>query len=79
MSTTKTARYNMYEAKTKLSEIVEKARTGSEVILMIRGEPVAKVVAYEPKPKTRRFGFAKGKVEILRGFERTPEDFEDYA
>lgn len=78
MSKGKVARYNMYEAKTHLSEIVEKARADGEVVLMIRGEPVAKVVPYEAATKARRFGFARGRVEILRGFETTPEDFEDY-
>lgn len=72
-------RYNMYEAKTKLSEIVNKARSGAEVVLMIRGEPVAKVVPYEKPAAQRRLGFAKGKVEILPGFDKTPKDFKDYT
>jgi len=74
----KSPRYNMYEAKTKLSEIVEKARRGEEVILMNRGEPVAKVVPYQAEVRKRRLGFAKGKIVIRRGFDGTPDDFEDY-
>lgn len=75
----KVSRYNMYEAKTHLSEIVEKARTEGEVVLMIRGEPVARVVPYEAPRKARRFGFARGRIEILRGFGTTPADFEEYT
>lgn len=54
-----TSKYNMYEAKTRLSEIVEKAREGEEIILMNRGEPVAKVVPFKKKKEARKLGFAK--------------------
>jgi prevent-host-death family protein len=68
----------MYEAKTKLSEIVEKAREGEEIILMNRGEPVAKVVPFKKKKETRKLGFAKD-IKILSDFDEIPEGFEDYV
>ena len=75
----KKSAYNMYEAKTKLSEIVEKARGGEEVILMNRGVAVAKVVPFEPKKSVqRRLGFAKD-IKPLQGFKDIPEGFEDYT
>ena len=67
----------MYEAKTKLSEIVCKVRLGKEIILMIRGKPVAKVVPLQKK-SARKLGFAKD-IKILSGFEEIPEGFEDYT
>jgi prevent-host-death family protein len=70
--------YNMYEAKTKLSEIVEQARQGHEVVLMNRGRPVAKVVPLAPQPKKRKRGFAK-EIKILAGFDDIPEGFEGYV
>jgi len=73
-----TSKYNMYEAKTRLSEIVEKAREGEEIILMNRGEPVAKVVPFKKKKEARKLGFAKD-VKILSGFDEIPEGFEDYV
>lgn len=73
------ARFNMYEAKTRLSEIVEKARVDGEVILMNRGRPVARVIPYEAETRKRRLGFAKGKIQIQPGFDEIPEDFEDYV
>ncbi len=75
MATKKNA-YNMYEAKTRLSELVEKATQGIDIILMNRGEPVAKIVPYQA-PKRRRLGFAKT-IQILDGFEEIPEGFEEY-
>ena len=71
------ARYNMYEAKTKLSEIVERAKAGEETVLMNRGEPVAKIVPFKKKTTGRKLGFAKD-VKILPGFDEIPEGFEDY-
>ncbi len=68
----------MYEAKTRLSEIVQKARDGEEVILMNRGQAVAKVVPLEKKKTARSLGFAKD-IKMLSGFDETPEGFEDYT
>jgi prevent-host-death family protein len=78
MNRRSTAKYNMYEAKTRLSEIVQEAREGKEVILMNRGEPVAKVVPLQAKKASRRLGLAKD-IRILPGFDQIPEGFEDYT
>lgn len=68
--------YNMYEAKTRFSELVERASQGVDIVLMNRGEPVAKIVSYKVLPK-RRLGFAKS-IHTLEGFNDIPEGFEDY-
>lgn len=70
--------YNMYEAKTKLSEIVEAARAGQEVVLMKRGEPVAKVVPFGRASAPRRFGFLKGQIKLHRGWDAPLPDFDPY-
>ena len=70
--------YNMYEAKTRLSEIVEAARAGQEVVLMNRGQPVAKVVPLERPPVARRLGFLKGRIKLARGWDAPLADFDDY-
>ena len=72
-----TAGYNIYEAKTRLSELVEKARRGEKVVLMNRGEPVAMLVPYR-MPRTRKLGFLKGKGRLLAGWDKPIEDFSDY-
>ena len=69
--------YNMYEAKTRFSEIVEKARGGAEVVLMNRGKPVAKIIPFWVEKKPRKLGFAKD-IKMLEGFEDVPDAFEDY-
>ena len=45
------AQYNIHEAKTQLSRIVERVEHGEEVIISRAGRPVAKVV---PLPATVR-------------------------
>ena len=44
----------IYEAKSKLSQLVEKAEAGEEVILTRRGRPVAKIVNVAPAKKRDR-------------------------
>ncbi len=44
----------IYEAKSKLSQLVKKAEAGEEVILTRRGRPVAKIVNLAPASKRNR-------------------------
>lgn len=44
----------IYEAKSKLSQLVEKAEAGEEVILTRRGRPVAKIVTVAPTARRDR-------------------------
>ncbi len=44
----------IYEAKSKLSQLVEKALSGEEVILTRRGRPVARIVRMTPSGKRER-------------------------
>ena len=51
---------NLYEAKTRLSALVEEAGAGEEIIIAKNGKPVARLVALPPAPpqeKLKRFGF----------------------
>jgi prevent-host-death family protein len=70
--------YNIYEAKTRLSELVEKASRGEKVILMNRGEPVAMIVPIQRTRRERRLGFLKGKGRLLAGWDQPIEDFANY-
>ena len=70
--------YNMYEAKTRLSELVEKARRGEKVVLMNRGDPVALIVPLPQAPPTRKLGFLKGQGRLLPGWDEPIKDFKNY-
>ena len=63
----------IYEAKSKLSRLVEKAESGEEIVLTRRGRPVAKIVTIAPGAKRdrasllRRIRKLARRVKIPRG------------
>ena len=48
------AHYNLYEAKTKLSELVDKAAAGEEIVICKAGKPLAHLGPIPEKPKEQR-------------------------
>ena len=67
---------NMYEAKTRLSQLVQQALDGEEVILAKAGKPLVKLVPTDQK-KEIKFGLMKGKIKIDDDFNETSAEFED--
>lgn len=63
--------YNVYEAKTKLSEIINKIESGKEdcIILQKNGVPVAKVVSYKNSSRSGLFGCGKKLFTIPNNFD----------
>lgn len=59
---------NIYEAKTRLSELVQEAEAGRDVIIARAGRPVARLTRLEQKQGKRRLG-------VLDGRFRVPDDF----
>ncbi|MEV6272987.1 type II toxin-antitoxin system prevent-host-death family antitoxin [Kribbella sp. NPDC051936] len=58
------AQYNIHEAKTQLSRIIERVEHGEEVVISRAGHPVAKVV---PLPSVRRrtgWGSLSGQIAL---------------
>jgi len=47
---------NLYDAKTNLSKLVERAAAGEEIVIAKAGKPKAKLVPYDETPKKRVFG-----------------------
>lgn len=63
---------NLYEAKTQLSSLVERAAKGEEIVIAKAGKPMARLVpAEEQKPQPRRtFG------QNLLGITSMSEDWD---
>lgn len=71
--------FNIHEAKARLSELIQKAMLGEEIIIARDNKPVAKLVALRPAKSRRRLGSAKGKVlHIAPDFDAPVDDFKDY-
>ncbi|MDE0041149.1 MAG: type II toxin-antitoxin system Phd/YefM family antitoxin [Candidatus Poribacteria bacterium] len=66
---------NIHEAKTRFSQLVERAQAGEEVIIAKAGVPVAKLIRYNESDVPRQPGFWRGKVRIADDFDELPEAF----
>jgi prevent-host-death family protein len=71
------AQVNLYEAKTHLSELVERAAAGEEIIIAKAGQPRARLVPIVAARPERRPGRARGRIEILEGFDELPPDLAE--
>ena len=63
--------FNIHEAKTHLSRLVEGAAKGEPFIIAKAGRPMVKVMALDvaEKPKPQRLGFMKGMGKVPADFD----------
>lgn len=68
------------EAKINLSELIDVALRGEEVVITRGDRPVVKLVAYSPVKKRRSplFGSDRGAIAISDDFDEPLEDFKEY-
>ncbi len=66
---------NLYEAKTTLSQLVEDAAAGEEIVIAKAGRPLARLMPLPKAPGPRKFGTLAGKVKVGNDFdEPLPDD-----
>jgi prevent-host-death family protein len=65
----KTKTVNLYEAKTQLSSLVERAARGEEVVIAKAGQPKARLVPLARPQPPRTPGAWKGRVVIAADFD----------
>jgi prevent-host-death family protein len=69
--------FNVHDAKTQLSRLMDRAHAGEEIILAKAGEPWARLVPYEvPAKRKREPGGLKltGEIPDSVWFDPLPED-----
>ncbi len=72
--------FNVHEAKTNFSRLIERAHAGEEIILAKAGEPWAKLVPYaEPRPIRRKPGGLRLSGPLDPSVFLEPLDEEDLA
>ena len=77
---TRSERYvNIAAAKARLSELVEKAARGEEILIARDHQPVARLVSARALVGPRVPGTAKGQVRIAPDFDELPEEFKPYT
>ena len=60
---------NLYEAKTHLSALVDRAADGEEIVIAKAGKPRARLVPVSTAQKRRWPGGGKGKVWVADDFD----------
>ena len=70
------ATYNIHEAKTHFSKLIEKVEGGEEVIIAKAGKVVAKLVPAEAARPQVRFGTLKGQIVVSDDFDETDPEIE---
>jgi prevent-host-death family protein len=65
-----TGTVNIYDAKTNLSKLVDRAAAGEEIVIAKAGKPKAGLVPYQPPRKKRRLG------QNLLGITYIADDFD---
>ena len=68
---------NMYQAKTHLSRLVDKALEGEDVVISRAGKPLVRLVPYEEIPEPLKFGLLKGQIQIPDDFNELSPEIED--
>ena len=61
--------FNIHDAKTNLSRLVDDVANGAEIVIAKAGKPMAKLVPIKPTPRVRKPGFLKGKIKIADDFD----------
>jgi antitoxin (DNA-binding transcriptional repressor) of toxin-antitoxin stability system len=69
------SQFNIHVAKAHLSELIQKALLGEEVIIARDNKPVVKLVALTVPKHKRQLGTAKGLVKMALDFDEPLEDF----
>lgn len=72
------SQFNIHVAKAHLSELIQKAILGEEVILARDNKPLAKIVPLTVQKKKRKIGLARNIVTITSDFKEPLDDFSEY-
>lgn len=72
------AHFNMHEAKTHLSKIIERVERGEEIIIDRAGVPVAKVVPLTRRVNRAAIGSLAGQVDLSGDWD-SPETNAEIA
>ena len=66
---------NVYEAKTQLSRLIDRAVAGEDVIISRAGRPMVRLVpVMAPVTPRRRPGSARGQIRMSPDFDELPAD-----
>jgi prevent-host-death family protein len=56
--------FNIHEAKTRLSKIIEQVESGGEAVIARAGQPVVRLIRVEEQPRPRVLGKLAGRFRL---------------
>jgi prevent-host-death family protein len=66
---------NIYDAKTRLSQLVDKAASGEDVVVSRNGKPLVRITRLDAPRRRITFGLLKGRFSVPRDFDAPlPDD-----
>jgi prevent-host-death family protein len=72
-------RVNVAVAKAQLSQLIDEALRGGEVVIARRNVPVVRLVAVKEAKAKPRFGEFRGCIEMSDDFNAPLDDFDEYT
>ncbi|MEA2182585.1 MAG: hypothetical protein QOF69_1770 [Solirubrobacteraceae bacterium] len=68
----------MHEAKTRLSQLVERAEAGEDIVIARNGKPVARLVPVSSTSSLAAvFGALRGRITFADDFGELPDDIAE--
>ncbi|MBI4954330.1 MAG: type II toxin-antitoxin system prevent-host-death family antitoxin [Myxococcales bacterium] len=71
-------RVNVAEAKARLSELIEAACAGDEVVIARRGVPLVRLVRLPQKKGRPTFGKLRGQIRLAPDFDAPLDELAEY-
>jgi prevent-host-death family protein len=65
---------NIYQAKTQLSQLVDRAAAGVDVVVSRNGKPLVRITQLENPRRAIKFGVLKGKIKLAADFDAPLSD-----
>jgi prevent-host-death family protein len=72
-------RINVAQAKAQLSELIDAALRGEEIVIARRNKPLVRLAALDSERVTPRFGLFKDQLWIAPDFDAPLDDFAEYS
>ncbi len=60
---------NIYDAKTRLSQLVDQAAAGEDVVVSRHGKPLVRITRLVEPKRGIKFGLLKGKFKLAADFD----------
>jgi prevent-host-death family protein len=60
---------NIYDAKTRLSQLVDRAASGEDVVVSRNGKPLVRITRLDVPKRRVKFGVLEGKLTVPTDFD----------